>query len=147
MTHPHQDPAIREHTARIWALVDTLEEKPIYPAIVQQMMITHKEAEYFDHDLDYDEQYTEWLELRPGLIVAHFEVKGQLVGVGDCVILDFGKRALLRAPRVARCGLVLPMISYQGYTAQPKDYLDYYDGMIEYLQAFRTAAIKKSLRC
>lgn len=147
MTSSHQDPAIREHAARIWALVDALAEKPIYPAIIQQLLITHKEAEYFDHDLAYDEQYTEWLELRPGFIVAHFETKGELVGVGDCTILDIGKRALLRAPRVTRCGLVLPIISYQGYNAQPKDYLEYYDGMIEYLQAFQTAAIKKSLRC
>ncbi len=146
MTHP-QDPAIQANAAKIWALVDALEEKPIYPAIVQQMLITVKEAEYFDHDLAYDEQYTEWLELRPGFIVAHFEVKGQLVGVGDCAILDVGKRDLLRAPRVTRCGLVLPMISYQGHIAQPKDYLDYYDSMIEYLQDFKQAAIKKSLRC
>lgn len=146
MTHPQQIPTLQGYAARIWVLVDALDEKPIYPAIVQQMLITHKEAEYFDHDLAYDEQYTEWLELRPGFIVAHFETNGELLGVGDCTILDIGKRALLRAPRVTRCGLVLPVISYQGYTAQPKDYLDYYDRMVEYLQGFRTAAIKKSLR-
>ena len=146
MTYSLQDPAIRENTAHIWELVDALDEKPIYPAIVQQVLITAKEAEYYPDDLAYDEQYTEWLELRPGFVVAHFEAKGQLVGVGDCAILDIEKRALLRAPRVSRCGLVLPMISYQGHVSQPRDYLDYYDGMLAYLQGFGEAAIKRSLR-
>lgn len=147
MTYPYQDPAIREVAAQIWAQVDALEERPIYPAIVQQVLITAKEAEYYDHELDYDEQYTEWLELRPGFIVAHFERKDQLLGVGDCAILDFGKRVLLRVPRVTRCGLVLPLISYQGYIAHPKDYLAYFDVMIDYLQRYRGSAIKRSLGC
>ena len=74
------------------------------------MLITAKEEEYYDRDLDYDEKYAEWLELREGFIVAHFDKKNQLLGIGDCAILDIEKHCLLRVPRVSRNGLVLPMI-------------------------------------
>lgn len=147
MTGPDQEAAIRKNRAIIWEQIEALEEVPVYPAIVQQVLITAREEEYYDRDLDYDEKYTEWLELRQGFIVAHFEQKGQLLGVGDCAILDIGKRTLLRAPRVTRCGLVLPMIPYQGHVSQPKDYLTYFDIMLEFLDKYRESAIKKSLRC
>jgi len=147
MTSPEQEAAIRKNKAIIWEQIKALDESPVYPAIVQQVLITAREEEYYDRDLDYDEKYTEWLELRPGFIVAYFEDKGQLLGVGDCAILDIGKRTLLRAPRVTRCGLVLPMIPYQGHVSQPNDYLTHFDIMLEFLDKYRESAIKKSLRC
>jgi len=147
MTNLEQEDAIRRNKEIIWEQVKTLDESPIYPAIVQQVLITATEEEYYDHDLDYDEKYTEWLELRKGFIVAHLEEIGQLLGVGDCVILDIGKHTLLRAPRVTRCGLLIPLISYQGYISQPKDYLDYFDTIMTFLERYRQSVIKKSLRC
>jgi len=109
MTNPEQGAVIRKNRETIWEHIRSLDELPIYPAIVQKVLITTREEEYYDRDLDYDEKYTEWLELRPGFIVAHFEEKGQLLGVGDCLILDINKHVLLRALRVTRCGLVMPM--------------------------------------
>lgn len=147
MTHLEQEAAIRRNKEIIWKQVKALDEFPIYPANVQQVLITAKEEEYYDHDLDYDEKYTEWLELRQGFIVAHLEEKGQLPGVGDCVILDIDKHTLLRAPRVTRCGLVLPLIPYQGFIAQPRDYLTYFEVMLGFLNQLMQSAIKKSLRC
>lgn len=147
MTNLKQEAAIRRNKEIIWEQVKTLDESPIYPAIVQRMLITATEEEYYDHDLDYDEKYTEWLELRQGFIVAHLEEIGQLLGVGDCIILDLDKHTLLRAPRVTRCGLLIPLISYQGYISQPKDYLDYFDTILAFLEQYRQSVIKKSLRC
>jgi len=147
MNNLKQEDAIRRNKGIIWERVRTLDEFPIYPAIVQQVLITATEEEYYDHDLDYDEKYTEWLELRQGFIVAHLEEIGQLLGVGDCVILDLDKHTLLRAPRVTRCGLLIPLISYQGYISQPKDYLDYFDTILAFLEQYRQSVIKKSLRC
>ena len=126
--------------------VQLLKEKPVYPAIIQSAVITAHEAEYYDHDLAYDEKYTEWLEIRTGLIVGHREEKSNLLGMGDAVILDLSKRALLRAPKVTRCGLIPPMLSEHGYTAQPKDTLTYYDAVLAQIKAFQRSAIKKSLR-
>ena len=139
--------AIQKNKNLIWERVRSLKPQPIYPAIVRRVLITAKEEEYFDHDLDYDEKYGEELQLRPGFIVAHFETKGELLGIGDCAILDIDKGTLLRAPRVTRCGLVLPMLSYQGYNAQPQDYLTYFEAMNTFLDRFEDSAIKKSLRC
>ena len=110
-------------------------------------MITAHEEEYIDHDLDYEEKYTEWLELREGFIVGHLTEKSDLLGVGDAVILNIGKHVLMRTPRVTRCGLVLPMISYQGYDAQPKDVLTYFEDILGCINTFQQSAIKKSLRC
>lgn len=138
--------AIRKNKEQIWAQIREMDEKPIYPAIVQQVLITAKEEEYYDRDLDYDEKYTEWLELRQGFIIAHLDEKDQLLGIGDCVILDIEKHVLLRAPRVSRRGLVLPMISYQGHISQPKDYLMYFDIINKLIQDYQSSAIKHSLR-
>jgi hypothetical protein len=137
---------IQRNKEIIWDRMNALDSEPIYPAIVQQVLITAKEEEYYDRDLDYDEKYTEWLELRQGFIVAHLEEKDQLLGIGDCVILDFDKHALLRAPRVSRRGLVLPMISYQGYVSQPQDYVTYSETILNMLQDFIISPIKNSLR-
>jgi hypothetical protein len=114
MTIPQGETAIRKNAAIIWNQIEALDDLPIYPAIIQEMLVISNEEEYYDRDLDYEEKYTEWLELRPGFIEAHFEKKDQLLGVADCVILDIGKHDLLRAPRVTRCGLVIPMIPYKG---------------------------------
>ena len=146
MKNKKSDDEIKHNRAIIWEQIRSLGEVPIYPAIVQQMLISAKEESYYDRDLDYDEKYTEWLELRQGFIVAHFEEKGQLLGIGDCVILDVEKNSLIRAPRVTRCGLVLPMIPYQGFISQPKDYITYFESMKSFIEDFDKAAIKKSLR-
>ena len=145
MTNTGPDSTLQKNKSILWERVNKLDPKPIYPAIIRRVLITAKEEEYIDHDLNYDEKYSEELALRQGFIVAHFEVKNQLLGVGDCAILDIGKRALLRAPRVTRCGLVLPMLSYQGHTSQPQDYLTYFESMIAFLDRFEASAIKKSL--
>lgn len=146
MTNPENEAAMRKNKEEIWEQIKALDEQPIYPAIVQQVLITAKEEEYYDRDLDYDEKYTEWLELRRGFIVAHFEEKQQLLGVGDCVILDIDKHVLLRAARVSRHGLVIPMISYQGYISQPQDYLTYYEIILNLIQEYKASPIKGSLR-
>jgi hypothetical protein len=142
-----EDPAVIKNAQIIWEQVKSLEDKPIYPAIVQQVLITAHEEEYIDHDLDYDEKYTEWLELREGLIVGTIEEKSNLLGIGDAVILDIGKHALMRAPRVTRCGLVVPMVSYQGCTCQPQDYITYFEDMLAQIEFYKDSTIKKSLRC
>ncbi len=111
------------------------------------MLITAHEEEYIDHDLEYDEKYSEWLELREGFIVGNIEAKSNLLGIGDAIILDIGKHVLMRTPRVTRCGLVLPMVSYQGHTSQPMDYLTYFENMIAWIEAYKNSEIKKSLRC
>ena len=147
MTQLGREAEIREKSDTIWCLFNSLKEKPVYPAIIQSALVTAHEAEYCDHDLAYDEKSTEWLEIRTGLIVGHREEKSNLLGVGDAVILDFSKRALLRAPKVTRSGLILPMLSEHGYTAQPKDTLTYYDAVLAQIKAFQRSAIKKSLRC
>jgi hypothetical protein len=87
------------------------------------------------------------LELPRDFIEAHFEEKNQLLGVGDCIILDIGKHVLLRTLRVTRCGLVIPMIPYPGYIAQPRDYLTYFEPMIDFLKQFKESWVKKSLQC
>lgn len=138
--------AIRENKEQIREQIRALDEMPIYPAIVQQVLITAKEEEYYDRELDYDEKYTEWLELRQGFIVAHFGEKQQLLGVGDCVILDIEKHVLLRAPRVSRRSLVIPMISCQGHISQPRDYLTYYEIILNLIQDYKASPIKGSLR-
>jgi len=142
-----QKQLIENNKTRIWEEVKQLEDKPIYPAIMQRVLITAHEEEYIDHDLDYEEKYTEWLELREGFIIDHLTEKSDLLGVGDAVILDIGKQVLMRAPRVTRCGLVLPMVSYQGHTNQPNDYLTYFDDMLAWIDAFKESANKKSIRC
>ena len=147
MTQLVQETEIKEKSDNIWCLINSLKEKPVYPAIVQKLLITAHEEEYFDHDLTYEEKYTEWLELREGLIVSQIEDKSNLLGVGDAIILDFAKHALLRAPRVTRCGLILPLLSQQGYTAQPKDTLTYYGVILAQISAYQQSAFKKSLRC
>ena len=147
MVYDGEDPAIVKNAQIIWEQVRSLEEKPIYPAIVQKVLITANEEEYIDHDLEYDEKYSEWLELREGFIVGNIEAKSNLLGIGDAIILDIGKHVLMRTPRVTRCGLVLPMVSYQGHTSQPKDYLNYFEDMLAWMDAFKESAIKKSLRC
>lgn len=147
MTQLGQEATIKEKSDTIWSLFNSLKEKPVYPAIVQEMLITAHEEEYYDHDLEYDEKYSEQLEIRAGLIVGHRDEKSNLLGVGDAVILDFQKHALLRAPKVTRCGLILPMLAAQGFTTQPKDTLTYYDAILAQIEAFQQSAIKKSLRC
>jgi hypothetical protein len=146
MRATEDETAIHTKKSEIWERMRALSELPVYPAIVQQVLITAKEEEYYDRDLDYDEKYTEWLEIRQGFIVAHFEEKNQLLGVGDCAILDFEKQVLLRAPRVSRHGLVLPMISYQGHVSQPRDYLTYYEVILDLVEGYKASAIKGSLR-
>jgi hypothetical protein len=146
MNQPDNEAAIQKNKAIIWDRINALDSKPIYPAIVQQVLITAREEEYFERDLDYDEKYTEWLELRQGFIVAHFDKKGQLLGVGDCVILDIEKHVLLRAPRVSRQGLVIPMIPYQGHISQPQDYLTFDEIILNLIQGYQSSAIKGSLR-
>ncbi len=141
-----EDPAIIKNAQTIWDQIESLKDKPIYPAIVQKVLITAHEEEYMDQDLEYDEKYTERLELREGFIVGTIEEKYNLLGIGDAIILDIGKHVLMRAPRVTRCGLILPRISYQGHTSQPRDYLTYYENMLAQIDAFRQSAIKKSLR-
>jgi len=147
MTIRDQRQLIEENKTRIWEAVKHLKDKPIYPAIMRRVMINAHEEEYIDHDLDYDEKYTEWLELREGFIVGQIEQKSNLLGVGDAIILDIGKHVLMRVPRVTRCGLVLPMVSYQGHTSQPKDYMTYFDDMLAWMEAYKKSAIKKSIRC
>jgi len=147
MHDPDNETIIQNNKHEIWEQIKAVDELPIYPAIVQQVLITTKEEEYYDRDLDYEEKYTEWLELRQGFIVAHFEEKNQMLGIGDCVILDIEKYVLLRAPRVSRHGLVIPMISYQGHVSQPQDYLTFFDVMVNLLENIKQSVIKKSLRC
>ena len=113
MTNPEQEAAIWKNAEIIWEQIEALDELTNYPAIVQEMLVTTYEEEYYDRDLDYEEKYTEWLEVQQGFIVAHFEEKDQLLVVGDCIILDIGKHDLLLAPKVTRCGLVIPMIPYK----------------------------------
>ena len=146
MSEPDNEAVIQENKQEIWERVKVLDEKPIYPAIIQQVLITAREEEYYDRDLDYDEKYTEWLELRQGFIVAHLEQKEQLLGVGDCVILDIEKHVLLRAPRISRRGLVLPMIPYQGHISQPRDYFTYYEIILNLFEEYKVSPIKRSLR-
>ena len=142
----NQDQKIKQKAADIWSIILSLSEVPIYPAIVQEMQITAREEEYFDRDLSYEEKYTEWLDLRAGLIVAVTETKSNLLGIGDAIILDIQKHVLLRAPRVKRCGLVLPLIYARGYLAQPRDYVEYFQAIMEKIEAYQQSAIKKSLR-
>ena len=146
MHDPDNETIIQNNKHEIWEQIKAVDELPIYPAIVQQVLITTKEEEYYDRDLDYEEKYTEWLELRQGFIVAHFDEKKQLLGVGDCVILDIEKHILLRAPRVSRRGLVIPMISYQGHISQPLDYLTYYETILNLIKEYKASPIKGSLR-
>lgn len=146
MNESGNEAIIQRNKELIWDRMNALDSKPIYPAIVQQVLITAKEEEYYDWDLDYDEKYTEWLELRQGFIVAHFEEKEQLLGVGDCAILDIEKHVLLRAPRVTRQGLVIPLIPYQGHISQPNDYLTYYEIILNYIEEYKSSPIKGSLR-
>lgn len=146
MTISDNEAAVHKNKGVIWERIKSLDELPIYPSIVQQVLITAKEEEFYDRDLDYDEKYTEWLELRQGFIVAHLEQKKQLQGVGDCVILDIEKQVLLQAPRVLRRGLVIPMISYQGHISQPRDYLTYYEITLNLIQEYDASQIKGSLR-
>jgi len=94
-----QKQQIEKNKKRIWDEIKRLEDKPIYPSIMRRVMITAHEEEYIDHDLDYEEKYTEWLELREGFIVGHLTEKSNLPGIGDAVILDFGKHVLMRAPQ------------------------------------------------
>ena len=147
MAYYGEDPAVIKNAQIIWNRIESLRETPIYPAIMRRVLITAHEEEYIYHDLDYDEKYTEWLELREGFIVGNIEAKSNLLGIGDAIILDIDKHVLMRAPRVTRCGLVLPMISYQGHTSQPKDYVFYFEDMITWLEAYEESAIKKSIRC
>ncbi len=58
-----ENPVVKKNATIIWEQVKSLEIKPIYPAIVQKVLITAHEEEYFDHIPDYEEKYTEWLEL------------------------------------------------------------------------------------
>jgi hypothetical protein len=102
ITDPQGETTIRKNAAIIWKQIEAFDDFPIYPAIVQEVFVTAKEEEYIDHDLDYEEKHTEWLELRRRFILAHFEQDDQLLGVGDCVILGIGKHDRLRAPRVIR---------------------------------------------
>ena len=138
---------IQENRQAIWRMIDALDELPRYPAIVRRVDITASEEEYFDHELSYEEKYDEELHLREGFIIAALEATDQVLGVGDCVILDCAKRALLRAPRVARCGLVLPMIPYQGSIQQPLDYLTYFDTIQVCIQEQNASFHKHTLRC
>ena len=147
MVYYGEDPAVIKNAQIIWDRIASLKEKPIYPAIMRRVLITAHEEEYIDHDLDYDEKYTEWLELREGFIVGNIEQKSNLLGIGDAIILDIGKHVLMRTPRVTRCGLVLPLVSYQGCTYQPQDYLTYFEDMLAWMDGFMESAIKKSLRC
>lgn len=145
MVTKNQQHQIEENRKKIWDEIKCLKDKPIYPAIVRKVMITPHEEEYIDHDLGYDEKYAERLELREGFIVGHVEHKSDLLGIGDAIILDIAKHALLRAPRATRCGLVLPMISYQGHTSQPMDYLTYFEDMLNWLDGFKESEIKESI--
>jgi hypothetical protein len=138
---------IKDRKEAIWSMINTLEQAPRYPAILRRVDFTARDEEYIDHQLSYEEKYDEELQLREGFIIAALEERRQLLGVGDCVILDLGKRTLLRAPRVARCGLVLPMLSYQGSIQQPQDYITYFDLMQEAIQRYAASLQKRTLRC
>ena len=143
MTNLHLQ-AARDH---VWKQVDALDALPRYPAIVRRVAITAREEEYFDRELEYDEKYEEELTLREGLVIAHFEQKAELLGIGDCLILDIAKRTLLRTPRISRCGLVLPMIPYQGSTSNPQDYLTYFETINARIQAYCESYQKDTIRC
>jgi len=147
MVDNNQKHLIEKNKTKIWEEIKNLEEKPIYPTIVQKVLITAHEEEYFDHELDYEEKYAEWLELREGFIVSHLEQKSSLLGIGDAIILDIGKHVLMRTPRVTRCGLVLPMVAYQGQTSHPKDYLTYYEDILIWIDTYKKSTIKKSIWC
>ena len=128
----------------VWQQVDQMAEKPIYPAIVKRVLITANEETYYD-ELAYEDKYTEWLELRQGFIVAALSAKDQLIGIGDLIILDIAKRALMRAPRIRRCALILPLISYQGFTAQPKDYVEHFENINAFIEKHQRSSIKQTL--
>lgn len=129
--------AIRQ---QIWEALSELEHLPKYPAIVRRVLITNKEEEYLDHDPRYDEKYQEELTLREGFLIAVLGETDQLEGIGDCLILDFGKRSLLRAPLIRRCGVVLPLIPYQGWVLQPEDYRTYGERILELIERYRESA-------
>ncbi len=44
-----ENPVVKKNATIIWEQVKSLEIKPIYPAIVQKVLITAHEEEYFDH--------------------------------------------------------------------------------------------------
>lgn len=91
MTISDNEAAVHKNKGVIWERIKSLDELPIYPSIVQQVLITAKEEEFYDRDLDYDEKYTEWLELRQGFIVAHLEQKKQCRGLG--IVLSWISRS------------------------------------------------------
>ncbi|UCD99373.1 MAG: hypothetical protein JSV42_01205 [Chloroflexota bacterium] len=62
------------------------------------------------------------------------------------MILDVEKHVLLRAPRVSRRGLVIPMILYQGHVSQPKDYINYFETILNLIEDHLSSPIKNSLR-
>ena len=82
MNQPDNEAAIQKNKAIIWDRINALDSKPTYPAIVQQVLITATEEEYYDRDLDYNEKYTEWLELRQGSLRRH-RACGQSCGLGQ----------------------------------------------------------------
>lgn len=131
----------------IWKELSALKRYPIYPAIIRRVSITSTEEEYFDHELSYEEKYQEELSLREGFVIAAVEEKGQLLGIGDCIILDIAKRALLRAPLVKRCGVVLPLLPYQGMVTHPRDYLDFGDHILQTLTQYRNSSLSSTLFC
>jgi hypothetical protein len=127
---------IRINKSRIWQEINAKTKLPSYPALVQELLITAQEAEYYDRNLAYDEQYREWLEMREGFIIDRLNEKTEIIGVDDYVILDIGKQNIIRAPMVIRGGVEIPMISYVGSRNQPKDYITYFDVVISLIDKY-----------
>lgn len=127
---------IRINKSRIWQEINAKTKLPSYPALVQEILITAQEAEYYDRDLAYAEQYREWLEMREGFIIDRRNEKTEVIGIGDYVILDVGKQNIIRAPMVIRGGIEIPMISYIGSNTQPKDYITYFDVVIRLIDKY-----------
>lgn len=138
---------IEDNKHRIWEEISKLEKKPLHPAKMRRVLITIQEKEYFDHDLDYDEKYTELLVLQQGFIGAHLTKKSDLLGIRNAVILDIAKHRLMCTSTVTGSGLGLLMVSYQGCTCQPQDDMTYFKDMLAQIKSYKDSLIKKILRC
>lgn len=128
-------------------MVDTVKKTPRCNANVRRLDISHDEAEVFDDERSYEEQYDEDLPLRDTFMVAGLGEADQLLGIGVAVILGLKKRALLRTHRVRRCGLVLPMLPYQDSIQQPRDYITNFEALQETFRRYARSCQKQTLRC